>query len=151
MRSRKGEFLEGEYPSAVERVAPDLRGRGLRLVRAAHRRGLKIITELVINHTSEQHPWFQAARQAPPGSAKRESYVWSDTDKKFPQTLIIFTDMEASNWTWDPVAQNYYWHRFFSHQPDLDHNNPRVVKSAIREMRYWLDMGVDGLRLDAVP
>jgi maltose alpha-D-glucosyltransferase/alpha-amylase len=120
-------------------------------VREAHRRGLKVITELVINHTSDQHPWFQAARKAPPGSAKRDYYVWSDTDKKFPETRIIFTDTETSNWAWDPVAQAYYWHRFFSHQPDLNHNNPQVVKAVIRLMRFWLDMGVDGLRLDAIP
>ncbi|HKJ09320.1 MAG TPA: maltose alpha-D-glucosyltransferase [Gammaproteobacteria bacterium] len=120
-------------------------------VRAAHNRGLRVITELVINHTSDQHPWFQAARQAPPGSSKRNFYVWSDSDKEFPETRIIFTDTEQSNWAWDPVAQAYYWHRFFSHQPDLNHNNPAVVKAVIREMRFWLDMGVDGLRLDAIP
>ncbi len=120
-------------------------------VKEAHKRGLKIITELVINHTSDQHPWFKAARQAPPGSAKRNFYIWSDDDKKFPETRIIFTDTETSNWTWDPVARQYYWHRFFSHQPDLNHNNPQVVKAVIRVMRFWLDMGVDGLRLDAIP
>jgi hypothetical protein len=116
-----------------------------------HRRGIRIITELVINHTSDQHPWFQAARQAPPGSTKRNFYVWSDTDKKFPETRIIFTDTETSNWAWDPVARAYYWHRFFSHQPDLNHNNPQVVKAVIRVMQFWLDRGVNGLRLDAVP
>jgi maltose alpha-D-glucosyltransferase/alpha-amylase len=120
-------------------------------VRGAHRRGLKIVTELVINHTSEQHAWFQVARRAPRGSAKRDYYVWSDSDKKFPETRIIFTDTESSNWAWDPVAQQYYWHRFFSHQPDLNHNNPQVVKAVTRLMRFWLDMGVDGLRLDAIP
>jgi maltose alpha-D-glucosyltransferase/alpha-amylase len=120
-------------------------------VREAHSRGLKVIIELVINHTSDQHPWFQAARRAPPGSAKRNFYVWSDTDQKFPETRIIFTDTETSNWAWDPVAKAYYWHRFFSHQPDLNHNNPAVVKTVIRVMRFWLDMGVDGLRLDAIP
>ena len=120
-------------------------------IREAHRRGLRVITELVINHTSDQHPWFQAARQAPPGSPKRDFYVWNDTDKKFPETRIIFTDSETSNWAWDQTAQAYYWHRFFSHQPDLNHNNPHVVKAVIRVMRFWLDMGVDGLRLDAVP
>lgn len=120
-------------------------------IREAHRRGLKIITELVINHTSDQHPWFQAARRAPPGSKKRNFYVWSDTDKKYPETRIIFTDSEKSNWAWDEEAQAYYWHRFFSHQPDLNHNNPEVVKAVIRIMRFWLDMGVDGLRLDAIP
>lgn len=120
-------------------------------IREAHRRGLKIITELVINHTSDQHPWFQAARRAPAGSKKRDFYVWSDTDKKFPETRIIFTDSEKSNWAWDEEAKAYYWHRFFSHQPDLNHNNPDVVKAVIRIMRFWLDLGVDGLRLDAIP
>lgn len=120
-------------------------------VRAAHARGLKIITELVINHTSDQHPWFQAARRAPRGSPERAFYIWNDDDQKFPETRIIFTDTESSNWTWDPVAQQYYWHRFFSHQPDLNHNNPAVVKAVIKIMRFWLDLGVDGLRLDAIP
>jgi maltose alpha-D-glucosyltransferase/alpha-amylase len=120
-------------------------------IREAHKRGLKVITELVINHTSDQHPWFQAARRAPPGSSKRNFYVWSDSDKKFPETRIIFTDTEKSNWAWDEVAQAYYWHRFFSHQPDLNHNNPAVVQAVIRIMRFWLDLGVDGLRLDAIP
>ncbi|MCF8178434.1 MAG: maltose alpha-D-glucosyltransferase [Sulfuritalea sp.] len=120
-------------------------------IREAHRRNLKVITELVINHTSDQHPWFQAARRAPAGSKKRDFYVWSDSDKKFPETRIIFTDSEKSNWAWDEVAQAYYWHRFFSHQPDLNHNNPEVVKAVIRIMRFWLDLGVDGLRLDAIP
>lgn len=120
-------------------------------VREAHRRGLRVITELVINHTSDQHPWFQAARRAPPGSAKRNFYVWSDTDKKFPETRVIFTDYETSNWAWDPVAHAYYWHRFFAHQPDLNHNNPQVVRAVLRVMRFWLDLGVDGLRLDAIP
>jgi maltose alpha-D-glucosyltransferase/alpha-amylase len=117
----------------------------------AHRRGLKVITELVINHTSDQHPWFQEARRSPPGSRMREFYIWSDTDKKFAGTRIIFTDTETSNWAWDPVAKQYYWHRFFSHQPDLNHNNPEVVDAVIDVMRFWLDMGVDGLRLDAIP
>ena len=117
----------------------------------AHRRGLKVITELVINHTSDQHPWFQAARRAPKGSPEREFYVWSDSDKKFAGTRIIFTDTESSNWAWDPVAGQYYWHRFFSHQPDLNHNNPAVVDAVIEVMRFWLDMGVDGMRLDAIP
>ncbi|MDP2433120.1 MAG: maltose alpha-D-glucosyltransferase [Pseudomonadota bacterium] len=120
-------------------------------IQEAHRRGLKIITELVINHTSDQHPWFQAARSAPPGSKKRDFYVWSDTDTKFPETRIIFTDSEKSNWAWDDEAKAYYWHRFFSHQPDLNHTNPEVVKAVIRIMRFWLDLGVDGLRLDAIP
>jgi len=120
-------------------------------VREAHKRGLRVITELVINHTSDQNPWFQAARRAPKGSRKRNFYIWSDTALKFPETRIIFTDTERSNWAWDDEAGQYYWHRFFSHQPDLNHNNPEVVKAVIRIMRYWLDMGVDGLRLDAIP
>lgn len=121
------------------------------LVREAHRRGLRVITELVVNHTSDQHPWFQAARKAPPGSVKRNYYVWSDNDQKFADTRIIFNDTEASNWAWDPVAKAYYWHRFFSHQPDLNYNNPKVLKAIFRVMRFWLDMGVDGFRLDAIP
>jgi maltose alpha-D-glucosyltransferase/alpha-amylase len=120
-------------------------------VKEAHRRNLKVITELVINHTSDQHPWFQAARHAPAGSSKRDYYVWSDTNQKFPETPIIFTDTEKSNWTWDEEAHAYYWHRFFSHQPDLNFNNPQVVKAVIKIMRFWLDQGVDGLRLDAIP
>ena len=121
------------------------------LVREAHRRGLRVITELVVNHTSDQHPWFQAARRAPPGSSKRDFYVWSDSDSKYDQTRIIFTDTESSNWAWDPIAKAYYWHRFFSHQPDLNFDNPKVLKAVIRVMRFWFDMGVDGFRLDAIP
>jgi maltose alpha-D-glucosyltransferase / alpha-amylase len=120
-------------------------------VRAAHERHIKVLIELVINHTSDQHPWFQRARQAPPGSPEREFYVWSDTDKKFLGTRIIFSDTEKSNWTFDPVAGQYYWHRFFSHQPDLNLNNPAVVDAVIDVMKFWLDFGVDALRLDAVP
>jgi maltose alpha-D-glucosyltransferase/alpha-amylase len=121
------------------------------LVREAHRRGLRIITELVVNHTSDQHPWFQAARRAPKGSSKRDFYVWSDDPNKYAGTRIIFTDTEKSNWAWDEVAQQYYWHRFFSHQPDLNFDNPRVRQAVFRTMRFWLDMGVDGFRLDAIP
>jgi len=121
------------------------------LMREAHRRGLRVITELVVNHTSDQHPWFQAARRAPAGSSKRDFYVWSDNDQKYDGTRIIFTDTETSNWTWDPVAKAYYWHRFFSHQPDLNFDNPTVLKAIIRVMRFWFDMGVDGFRLDAIP
>ncbi|HEX6296856.1 MAG TPA: maltose alpha-D-glucosyltransferase [Burkholderiales bacterium] len=120
-------------------------------VKEAHRRGLKVITELVINHTSDQHPWFQAARRAPPGSKKRDYYVWSDSDKKYKGTRIIFTDTEASNWSWDPVAKAYYWHRFFSHQPDLNFDNPSVLRAVLRIMGFWADIGVDGFRLDAIP
>jgi maltose alpha-D-glucosyltransferase/alpha-amylase len=120
-------------------------------VRAAHDRGLRVITELVINHTSDQHPWFQAARRAPAGSRKRDFYVWSDSPDRYAGTRIIFTDTESSNWTWDPVAKAYFWHRFFSHQPDLNFDNPEVERAVIRHMRFWLDQGVDGLRLDAIP
>lgn len=120
-------------------------------VAEAHRRGLRVITELVINHTSDQHPWFQKARAAKAGSAARDFYVWSDTDTKWPETRIIFTDTEKSNWTWDAVAGQFYWHRFYSHQPDLNFDNPRVLDEVLKVMRFWLDMGVDGLRLDAIP
>ncbi len=120
-------------------------------VREAHRRGLRVITELIVNHTSDQHPWFQAARRAPKGSNKRDFYVWSDDPKKYTGTRIIFTDTEKSNWAWDELAQAYYWHRFFSHQPDLNFDNPQVLKAIFRVMRFWLDIGVDGFRLDAIP
>ena len=120
-------------------------------VEQAHLRGMRVITELVINHTSDQHAWFQRARNAPAGSPERDFYVWSDTDQKYPETRIIFTDTETSNWAWDPVAKAYYWHRFFSHQPDLNFENPKVLEEVIGAMYFWLDMGVDGLRLDAIP
>ncbi|HZB92507.1 MAG TPA: maltose alpha-D-glucosyltransferase [Stellaceae bacterium] len=120
-------------------------------VRAAHRLGLRVITELVVNHTSDQHPWFQRARRARPASHWRNFYVWSDTDQKFLDTRIIFLDAEKSNWAWDPVAQAYYWHRFYHHQPDLNFDNPLVERAVINVMRFWLDIGVDGMRLDAVP
>src|SRR6201997_2160167 len=120
-------------------------------VRAAHERNLRVITELVLNHTSDAHPWFQAARRAPPGSAKREYYVWSDTPQRYAGTRIIFRDTETSNWAWDPEAKAYYWHRFFSHQPDLNFDNPHVLRAVLRIMDFWLRLGVDGFRLDAVP
>lgn len=122
-----------------------------RFIDAAHQRGLRVITELVINHTSDQHPWFQRARRAKKGSQARNWYVWSDDDSKYEQTRIIFIDSEQSNWTWDPVAEQYFWHRFYSHQPDLNFDNPQVLRAVLGVMRYWLDMGVDGLRLDAIP
>lgn len=122
-----------------------------RLIEEIHRRGMRVITELVINHTSDQHPWFQAARTAPPGSPERDFYVWSDTDQRYQETRIIFIDTESSNWTWDPVAKQYFWHRFYSHQPDLNFDNPKVIEEVLDVMRYWLDKGVDGLRLDAIP
>ena len=118
---------------------------------AAHLRGMQVMIELVINHTSDQHPWFQAARLAPPGSPERDMYVWSDTDKLYDGVRIIFTDTEKSNWTWDEVAKQFYWHRFFSHQPDLNFDNPQVMEEVLTAMRFWLDMGVDALRLDAIP
>jgi maltose alpha-D-glucosyltransferase/alpha-amylase len=121
------------------------------MLQEAHRLGLKVITELIINHTSDQHPWLQAARAAPPGSPQRDFYVWSDTDQKYLGTRIIFTDTETSNWAWDNHAKAYYWHRFFSHQPDLNFDNPKVLEAVLQTMRFWLDMGVDGFRLDAIP
>jgi len=120
-------------------------------IREAHRRGLKVITELVCNHTSDQHAWFQRARRAAPGSPQRDFYVWSDSPDKYKETRIIFKDFESSNWTWDAQAGAYYWHRFYRHQPDLNFDNPRVKDAIIRAMDFWLEMGVDGLRLDAVP
>src|SRR5579872_3606119 len=118
---------------------------------AAHERNLQVMIELVLNHTSDQHPWFQRAREAPIGSAERNYYVWSDTDQQYKDARIIFTDTEKSNWTWDPVAQQYYWHRFFSHQPDLNYDHPKVVEEILSVLRFWLDLGVDGLRVDAIP
>src|SRR5215471_18959200 len=118
---------------------------------AAHDRGLQVMIELVVNHTSDQHPWFQRARQAPPNSLERDFYVWSNSEEKYKGARIIFSDTERSNWTWDPVAKQYFWHRFFSHQPDLNYDNPAVVDEVVKVMRYWLDMGVDALRVDAIP
>ncbi|HLL19262.1 MAG TPA: alpha-amylase family glycosyl hydrolase, partial [Rubrivivax sp.] len=121
------------------------------LVEEAHRRGLRVITELVLNHTSDQHPWFQAARRAPKGSAERDFYVWSDDNTRYTGTRIIFTDTEKSNWTWDDVAGQYFWHRFFSHQPDLNYDNPAVREAVFGIMEFWCETGVDGFRLDAIP
>jgi len=122
-----------------------------RFIRAAHERGIRVVTELVINHTSDQHPWFQRARLAKPGSPHRNYYVWSDNDQLYSGTRIIFLDTERSNWTWDATAGAYFWHRFYSHQPDLNFDNPAVIRAVLGVMRFWLDLGVDGLRLDAVP
>jgi maltose alpha-D-glucosyltransferase / alpha-amylase len=119
------------------------------LLDAAHARGIRVIVDMVMNHTSDQHPWFQEARK--PGSPKRDWYVWSDTDERYPEARIIFVDTEASNWTWDHEAQAYYWHRFFSHQPDLNYDNPEVAEAMLDIVRFWLNLGFDGLRLDAVP
>jgi maltose alpha-D-glucosyltransferase/alpha-amylase len=120
-------------------------------LRAAHQQGIRVITELVLNHTSDQHPWFQRARTSKPGSLHRNYYVWSDTPEKYRDARIIFQDFESSNWSWDPVAKAYFWHRFYSHQPDLNFDNPSVQDEMLRVLDYWFDMGVDGVRLDAVP
>ena len=121
------------------------------LHRRSQRRGLRVIIELVVNHTSDQHHWFKRAERSDPKSSARNWYVWSDTDQKYQGTRIIFTDTEKSNWTWDPEAGQFYWHRFFSHQPDLNFDNPRVVNALVQVMKRWLDTGVDGFRLDAIP
>lgn len=120
-------------------------------LKESHRRGIRVITEIVLNHTSDQHPWFQRARRSKPGSVWRDFYVWSDSPEKYRDARIIFIDFEPSNWTWDPLAKSYYWHRFYSHQPDLNFENPQVQKSVLKAIDFWLEMGVDGLRLDAVP
>src|SRR5437870_1764722 len=122
-----------------------------RFIQEAKKRGLRVITELVINHTSDQHDWFKRARRSEPKSSARNWYVWSDSDQKYPGTRIIFTDTEKSNWTWDTEAGQFYWHRFFSHQPDLNFDNPRVFSALVQVMKRWLDIGVDGFRLDAIP
>jgi maltose alpha-D-glucosyltransferase/alpha-amylase len=119
-------------------------------VEQAHQRGMRVIADLVMNHTSADHPWFQEARSSP-DSPKRDWYVWSDTDDRYPEARIIFLDTETSNWTWDPVAGQYFWHRFFSHQPDLNYDNPEVREAMLNVLRFWLDLGIDGFRLDAVP
>src|SRR5262245_15424031 len=118
-------------------------------LREAHRRDLRVITELVLNHTSDQHPWFQRARRAAPGSPERDFYVWSDGPQRYKDARIIFKDFESSNWSWDPLANAYYWHRFYTHQPDLNWDNPAVRKAMLRVLDFWLELGVDGLRLDA--
>ena len=121
------------------------------LLQAAHQRGIRVIIELIVNHTSDQHPWFQRARKAPKGSTERDFYVWSDTPEKYQEARIIFQDFESSNWAWDPIAKAYFWHRFYSHQPDLNYDNPAVRQAVFDVMDFWLAMGVDGLRMDAVP
>jgi maltose alpha-D-glucosyltransferase/alpha-amylase len=121
-----------------------------RFLEAAHGRGIRVIADLVMNHTSDQHPWFQEARRSP-ASPYRDYYVWSDTDRRYRQARIIFLDTESSNWAWDPVAKAYYWHRFFSHQPDLNYDNPRVRQEMLDIIDFWMDKGLDGFRCDAVP
>ncbi|HEX8715435.1 MAG TPA: maltose alpha-D-glucosyltransferase [Gemmatimonadaceae bacterium] len=122
-----------------------------RFLGEAHERGMRVITELVVNHTSDQHLWFQRSRRAPKGSPERDWYVWSDDPTRYKDARIIFTDTETSNWAWDPVAGQFYWHRFFSHQPDLNYDNPAVLEAVKEVMRFWFRMGVDGMRLDAIP
>ncbi len=122
-----------------------------RLLAEAHARGIRVITELVINHTSRDHPWFQQARRSPPGSAARDFYVWTDQPSRYSEARVIFKDFETSNWSWDPVAQAYFWHRFYTHQPDLNFDNPQVHEAIFRVVDFWFDLGVDGMRLDAVP
>ena len=134
----------------INPVYGDLRGFR-RFLRAAHDRGIHVITELVLNHTSDQHPWFQRARRAPAGSRWRDYYVWSDTPELYRDARIIFKDFETSNWTWDPIADAYFWHRFYSHQPDLNYESPDVIEEVFGIVDFWMDMGVDGVRLDAVP
>ena len=144
---RDGGYDVSDYFS----ILPDYGTLGdfIQFIEEAHRRSIRVITDLVMNHTSDQHPWFQEARR--PGSAKRDWYVWSDTDQRYLDARIIFVDTETSNWTWDPEAQAFYWHRFFSHQPDLNYANPEVQDAMMEVIRFWLDIGLDGFRLDAVP
>jgi maltose alpha-D-glucosyltransferase/alpha-amylase len=125
-------------------------GDAVRLMEESHRRGIRIITDLVVNHTSDQHPWFQESRKSR-DNPRADWYVWSDTDQRYPEARIIFTDTERSNWAWDPDRQQYYWHRFFSHQPDLNYDNPEVQEAMMGVLRFWLNLGLDGFRLDAVP
>jgi maltose alpha-D-glucosyltransferase / alpha-amylase len=133
-------------------VHPDVGTLGdfVTLVDAAHQRGLRVIIDFVMNHTSDQHPWFQASRSDPTGPYG-DFYVWSDTDERYADARIIFVDTESSNWTFDPIRRQYFWHRFFSHQPDLNYENPRVQEAILEALRFWLDLGIDGYRLDAVP
>ena len=119
-------------------------------LKAAHQRGIRVLIELVLNHTSDQHPWFQESRKSL-DNPRRDWYVWSDTDTRYRGVSIIFVDTEISNWAWDPVSKSYYWHRFFSHQPDLNFDNPAVREEIWNVMKFWLELGVDGFRLDAVP
>ena len=144
---------DGGYDiSDFMKVLPEFGDLGdfVQLVDEAHKRGMRIIADLVMNHSSDQHPWFQASRTDPTGPYG-DYYVWSDTDEPYAEARVIFVDTEKSNWTWDPVRQQYYWHRFFSHQPDLNYDNPAVADAMIEVLKFWLDLGIDGFRLDAVP
>ena len=144
---------DGGYDiSDFMKVLPEFGDLGdfVELVDEAHKRGMRIIADLVMNHSSDQHPWFQASRSDPTGPYG-DYYVWSDTDEPYSDARIIFVDTEKSNWTWDPVREQFFWHRFFSHQPDLNYDNPRVQTEMIEVLKFWLDMGIDGFRLDAVP
>jgi len=144
---------DGGYDiSDFMKVLPEFGDLGdfVQLVDEAHKRGMRIIADLVMNHSSDQHPWFQASR-SDPGGPYGDYYVWSDTDEPYSEARIIFVDTETSNWTWDPVRKQYFWHRFFSHQPDLNYENPAVQEAMIDVLKFWLDMGIDGFRLDAVP
>ncbi len=144
---------DGGYDiSDFMKVLPEFGDLGdfVQLVDEAHKRGMRIIADLVMNHSSDQHPWFQASRDDPTGPYG-DYYVWSDTDEPYSEARIIFVDTEKSNWTWDPVRQQYYWHRFFSHQPDLNYDNPAVADAMIEVLKFWMDLGIDGFRLDAVP
>jgi maltose alpha-D-glucosyltransferase/alpha-amylase len=144
---------DGGYDiSDFMKVLPEFGDLGdfVQLVDEAHKRGMRIIADLVMNHSSDQHPWFQASRSDPEGPFG-DYYVWSDTDEPYSEARIIFVDTEKSNWTWDPVREQFYWHRFFSHQPDLNYENPAVQSEMIEVLKFWLDLGIDGFRLDAVP
>ncbi|MCW2615361.1 MAG: trehalose synthase, partial [Frankiales bacterium] len=144
---------DGGYDiSDFMKVLPEFGDLGdfVQLVDEAHKRGMRIIADLVMNHSSDQHPWFQASRADPTGPYG-DYYVWSDTDEPYSEARIIFVDTEKSNWTWDPVREQFFWHRFFSHQPDLNYDNPAVQTEMIEVLKFWLDMGIDGFRLDAVP
>ena len=145
---RDGGYDIGDYLKVLPEFG-DL-GDFIELVEEAHQRGLRVVADLVMNHTSDQHPWFQASRSDPQGPYG-DFYVWSDTDERYPDARIIFVDTEKSNWTHDPVRGQYYWHRFFSHQPDLNFENPLVQEAMLEVLRFWLDLGIDGFRLDAVP
>ena len=146
-------FRDGGYDiSDFFNVHPDYGTIGdlVAFLEDAHRRGIRVIADLVMNHTSDQHPWFIESRSSR-DNAKADWYVWNDDDQKWPDARVVFTDVERSNWTWDDTRQQYYWHRFYHHQPDLNYDNPEVADTMIDLVRFWLDLGFDGFRLDAVP